>query len=116
VQAAVMVLPRQAGAVENTGSLSKIIKISGGELMEDVIKENFKMDKIELANDYLSKGYFADMTAEQIKAEISKMEAETSRADKRTYNGKMTRIFNNCEIAIANIILDAMSIRPHSGA
>ena len=68
------------------------------------------MNKIELANNYLSRGYFTDMTAEQIKSEISKMEAETLRADKRTYNGKMTRTFNNSKIAIANIILDAMLI------
>lgn len=46
------------------------------------------MDKVELANNYLSRGYFVNMTAEQIRSEIS-------RADKRTYNGKMTRTFNN---------------------
>lgn len=66
------------------------------------------MNKIELANNYLSRGYFTNMTAEQIKSEISKMEVETLRVDKRTYNGKMTRAFNSCKIAIANIILDAM--------
>ena len=66
------------------------------------------MNKIELANDYLSKGYFTNMTAEQIRYEVSKMEAETLRADKRTYNGRMTRTFNNARIAIANIILDVM--------
>ena len=66
------------------------------------------MNKIELANDYLSRGYFANMTAEQIKSEISKLKSEIARADKRTYNGKMTRTFNNSKITIANIILDAM--------
>ena len=66
------------------------------------------MNKIELANDYLKRGYYTNMTAEQIKSEISKMESETSKADKRTYNGRMTRIFNNCRIAIANIILEVM--------
>ena len=65
------------------------------------------MNRIELANDYLSRGYFTNMTAEQIKSEISRMQNETARADKRTYNGKMTRTFNNCKIAIANIILEA---------
>lgn len=48
------------------------------------------------------------MTAEQIKFEISKLKYEILRADKRTYNGKMTQTFNNCKIAIANIILEVM--------
>ena len=66
------------------------------------------MTKIELANEYLSRGYFTNMTVEQIKSEISKLKSEILRADKRTYNGKMTRVFNNSKIAIANIILEAM--------
>jgi hypothetical protein len=65
------------------------------------------MTTIELANDYQKRGYFTNMTSEQIKDEISKLEQETLRADKRTYNGKMTRTFNNSKIAIAKIILEA---------
>lgn len=66
------------------------------------------MSIIERANDYLQKGWFKGMTEEQINKEISNMKQETFRADKRTYNGKMTRTFNNCRILIANIILEAM--------
>lgn len=47
------------------------------------------------------------MTSKQIKNEIANLKQETLRADKRTYNGKMTRTFNDCKIAIANIILEA---------
>lgn len=47
------------------------------------------------------------MTSKEIENEILKLEQETLRADKRTYNGKMTRSFNNSKIAIAKIILQA---------
>lgn len=63
---------------------------------------------IEIANDYQNKGWFVNMTQEQINNEISKLEQETLRSDKRTYNGKMTRTFNNAKIAIAKVILEAM--------
>ena len=66
------------------------------------------MTKLEIANDYLKKGYYTNMTAEQIKSEISKLESEILRVDKRTYNGKMTRIFNNSRINIAKIILEVI--------
>lgn len=66
------------------------------------------MTKIELANDYQKRGWFSGMTPKQIENEISKLEQETLRADKRTYNGKMTRAFNNAKISIAKIILEAM--------
>ncbi|WCK57613.1 hypothetical protein PP175_26485 (plasmid) [Aneurinibacillus sp. Ricciae_BoGa-3] len=64
-------------------------------------------DKGSLANDYQERGWFANMTSKQINDEILKLEQETLRVDKRTYNGKMTRTFNNAKIAIAKIILKA---------
>lgn len=65
------------------------------------------MTTIELANNYQKRGWFSNMTSNQIKDEIFKLEQETLRVDKRTYNGKMTRTFNNSKIAIAKIILKA---------
>jgi hypothetical protein len=67
------------------------------------------MNTVELANEYLKRGWFTNMTSKQIKDEILELEQEISRADKRTYNGKMTRTFNNSKIAIAKIILEAKS-------
>jgi hypothetical protein len=65
------------------------------------------MNTIELANDYQKRGWFTNMTSEQIKDEILELEQEILRVDKRTYNGKMTRTFNKSKIAIAKIILEA---------
>lgn len=66
------------------------------------------MNLVEIANDYQKRGWFTDMTKEQINNEILKLEHEILKADKRTYNGKMTRTFNESNIAIAKIILEAM--------
>jgi hypothetical protein len=66
------------------------------------------MNLVEIANDYRKRGWFTNMTQKQIYKEISKLEQETLRSDKRTYNGKMTRTFNNAKIAIAKVILEAM--------
>ena len=65
------------------------------------------MNIVELANEYQKKGWFTDMTSAQIEDEILKLEQEIVRVDKRTYNGKMTRTFNNTKISIAKIILEA---------
>ena len=59
----------------------------------------------ELANEYRKKGYYTTSTKADVRADILKLRAEIEQADKRTYNGKMTRTFNNARIAIANIIL-----------
>jgi hypothetical protein len=47
---------------------------------------------------HLEKGYYTGQTIPQIKVEISRLENEIKRADKRTYNGKMTKIFNGARI------------------
>lgn len=65
------------------------------------------MNTVELAKEYQNKGWFTNMSSKQIKDEILKLEQETLSVDKRTYNGKMTRTFNNSKIAIAKIILKA---------
>ena len=65
------------------------------------------MNTEQLAKDYQQRGWFANMTPEQIHDEILTLERETLRVDKRTHNGKMTQAFNNSKIAIANIILEA---------
>jgi hypothetical protein len=65
------------------------------------------MTIVELANDYQKKGWFTNMTSEEIKNEILNLESEILRVDKRTYNGKMTRTFNKCKIEIAKVILEA---------
>ncbi len=65
------------------------------------------MTKAELAKDYLKKGWFVGLTADQIKQEIKDLELETLRADKRTHNGKMIKIFNDAKVDIAKIILAA---------
>lgn len=65
------------------------------------------MTIVELANNYQKRGWFTNMTSTQISDEILKLEQEILRVDKRTYNGKMTRVFNNAKIAIAKIILEA---------
>ncbi len=67
------------------------------------------MTNVELAKDYQERGWFAGMTAEQIKNEVIKLEQETASVDKRTYNGKLTRAFNNAKIVIARIILEAQA-------
>jgi hypothetical protein len=68
------------------------------------------MNVIEQANDYQKRGWFTNMTSEQINNEILKLEQEILRVDKRTYNGKMTRTFNKSQIAIAKCILEAQKI------
>lgn len=65
------------------------------------------MNTVELACDYQKRGWFANMTSKEINDEISRLEQETLSVDKRTHNGKMTRTFNSCKIAIAKIILEA---------
>lgn len=65
------------------------------------------MNTVQLAKDYQKRGWFTNMTTKQISDEILKLEQETLRVDKRTYNGKMTRTFNNAKIAIAKIIIEA---------
>ena len=66
------------------------------------------MNIVELAKDYQNRGWFLNMTSNQINKEIGKLNLEILRADKRTYNGKMTRTFNKSQIAIAEIILEAI--------
>jgi hypothetical protein len=61
-----------------------------------------------LADGYHARGYFTGMTAQQIRDEIDSLNRDTKDADKRTYNGKMTRTYNNAIIAIAEIILGSM--------
>ena len=70
---------------------------------EDVIAMNI----VELAKEHQKRGWFTDMSSEQIKVEIFRLEQEILSVDKRTYNGKMTRTFNNSKIEIAKIILKA---------
>ena len=66
------------------------------------------METLELANTYQSQGWFKGMTAGQIKDEILHLQQETAQADKRTYNGKMTRTYNDCKISIGDIIIKAL--------
>ena len=42
--------------------------------------------------------YYNGMTGEQIRADVADKQAEIKRADKRTYNGKITKIFNTAII------------------
>ena len=42
------------------------------------------------------------MTAEQIRADILTKQNEIKKADKRTYNGRMTKIFNKAIIIEGN--------------
>lgn len=65
------------------------------------------MNITELAKSYQKEGWFKNMTSKQINDEIVRLEQEILRADKRTYNGKMTRTFNNVQISIAKLILEA---------
>ena len=64
------------------------------------------MNKKQLADDYRNRGYWSNSTAKEIKADVSKLKYEIKTADKRTYNGKITKAFNNAKIAIAEIILE----------
>lgn len=61
------------------------------------------------ANHYKKQGYFAGMSAEQIKGEINELQQEIKTADKRTYNGKMQKIWNECKINIGEIMIKSMN-------
>jgi hypothetical protein len=65
------------------------------------------MTIIERAKDYQKRGWFTNMSVGEIHVEIAKLETEIKRADKRTYNGKITRSFNESKIIIAKLILKA---------
>lgn len=67
------------------------------------------MDLRERANIYKQQGYWANATKNEIQSDIIKLQNEIRNADKRTYNGKMTRTFNTAKITIANIILQAIN-------
>ena len=54
----------------------------------------------------LEEGYYNGMSCRGIEKEIQRMKNETNQADKRTYNGRMTRTFNNARIQIAEMIID----------
>lgn len=66
------------------------------------------MNNSELASDYRKRGYYTNSTADEIQKDICNLQSEIDTADKRTYNGKMTRTFNNAKIAIAKLMLESM--------
>lgn len=63
------------------------------------------MDLSQIVAEYRKRGYYTNSTLAEIHDDIAKMQYETKIADKRTYNGRMTRIFNNARIAIAKLFI-----------
>lgn len=71
---------------------------------KDYVKEFEKWERNAIER--LREGYYKGMSVSGIEKEIECMKTETKQADKRTYNGKMTRTLNKCKIQIAEMIIE----------